>query len=178
MTRTFSADSSYPNGQLNNRELIGKLICSDAYIHYVLDVNSNYRFVDLCFERVLGRSALQTELYQWSSLLTSRELETFAQKLISCDEHLKAFGNDREPHRRSQTLSSSLQGLPAFAKEASTKRYIEERLINQFAPSGYFRLPTTWTRKVGAVLAVAEGIEIAHIIVTIAISAFSSEFSG
>lgn len=171
-----SVDSSYLNGQLTTRELICKLICSDMYINYILSVNSNYRFVELCFERVLGRSALQEEIFQWSSLLASEGLESFAKKLTSCDEYFAAFGNNRVPYRRSEKISPSLQGLPAFPKELSSKRYMGEGMINQYYPTP-FSVPTkvpAWAGKAGAVLAVAGSIEIARILVTLALSAYGS----
>lgn len=168
-------DSAYLNGELNTKELVCKMICSDMYVNYILSTNSNYRFVELCFERVLGRIATQTETFKWSSLIASEGLEAFADKLTTSDEYDQAFGNDIVPHRRSEKMSPSDQGLPALPKELSAKRYQGEGLINQFTPTPYFmdRTPD-WAKKAGAVLIVAGSIEIARIIIMLALSAIGS----
>lgn len=170
-----AVDSAYLHGQFNTRELICKMICSDMYINYILSVNSNYRFVELCFERVLGRPATQKETFTWSSLLASEGLEAFADKLTSSEEYVAAFGNDSVPHRRSEKVSPSDQGLPALPKELSAKRYQGEGMVNQYTPMPYIVDGTPdWAKKAGAVLTVAGCIEIGRIIVTIALGAFGS----
>ena len=175
MFHNTALDSAYLDGQFNTRELICKMICSDMYINYILSVNSNYRFVQLCFERVLGRPASQSETFTWSSLLASEGLESFADKLTTSDEYVAAFGNDTVPHRRSEKVSPSDQGLPALPKELSSKRYQGEGMVNQYTPMPYIiDLTPAWAKKVGAVLTVAGGIEIARIVITLALGAFGS----
>jgi len=58
-------DSKYLNGDFTVRDLVREFICSDMYTNYILAMNSNYRFVQLCFERVLGREATQAETFRW-----------------------------------------------------------------------------------------------------------------
>ena len=81
MFHNSAVDSAFLNGQLTTRELIRQMICSDMYINYILSVNSNYRFVELCFERVLGRPATQKETFTWSSLLASEGLDAFVARI-------------------------------------------------------------------------------------------------
>ncbi len=116
-------DSAYLDGQLTTRQLVGKLLASEMYRDYILLVNSNFRFVALCFERVLGRSATDAEVRSWSSLLATEGLDSFAKNLVHSDEYEAAFGEEIVPHRRSRKLSPSDQGLPALPAEASVKRY-------------------------------------------------------
>lgn len=166
-------DSAYLDGQLTTREFVCKLLSSQMYTDYLLAVNSNYRFVQLCFERVLGRTATQDETYKWSSLIASQGITAFAKKLTSCDEYIMAFGDNNVPFRRSQAISSSNQGLPALPKELSFKRYQGEGLINQF--SGYSPyIPRPWMLKAGAVITVASAIEIVRILLTVAAEALGT----
>ena len=175
MFHNSAVDSAFLNGQLTTRELIRQMICSDMYINYILSVNSNYRFVELCFERVLGRPATQKETFTWSSLLASEGLEAFADKLTNSEEYVAAFGNDTVPYRRSEKVSPSAQGLPALPKELSAKRYQGEGMVNQYTPMPYIVDSTPdWAKKVGAVITVAGVIEIGRIIVTLALGAFGS----
>lgn len=176
--RNASLDSRFLNGQLTTRELIRDMLCSDMYINFILANNSNFRFVALCFERVLGRPALQDEVYQWSSLLASEGLNSFAAKLTGSAEYLEAFGDDVVPFRRSEKLSSSDQDMPALPKELSIKRYVGPGNVNQLNPTG----PSTWVnnqppaiaRNAGAVLTVAGVLELVRIVATVALDAFST----
>ena len=116
-------DSAYMEGRLNTRQFVCRLLSSEMYRDYILLVNSNYRFVELCFERVLGRPASESERMTWSSLLATEGLEVFAQKLTESDEYNVAFGENRVPTRRSAKISPSKQGLPALPESESRKRY-------------------------------------------------------
>ena len=168
-------DSQYLKGNLTVRDLVREFICSDMYTNYILAMNSNYRFVQLCFERVLGREATQLETYRWSSLLASEGLRNFAEQLTESDEYNAAFGDYIVPYRRSLNLSPSDQGLPALPKELSVKRYYGEGLYNQQFPGLPFGgLPPEWLQKAGAVLIVAGCIELVRIFLTIAWGAFTS----
>ncbi len=176
--RNEKRDSRFLNGQLNTREMICEMLCGDMYATFILPTNSNFRFVSLCFERVLGRSATQGEVFKWSSLLASEGLNAFAEKLTSSDEYIAAFGDDTVPYRRSVGLFSSEQNMPALPKELSIKRYTGPGNENQYYPSG----PSTWdngqppaiARKAGAVLAVAGAMELVRIVATVAFEAFGT----
>ncbi|MDJ0511631.1 MAG: phycobilisome rod-core linker polypeptide [Crocosphaera sp.] len=175
----LSLNSRFLNGELNTRQFVCELLCSEMYQDYILATNSNYHFVTLCFERVLGRPPEQQEKFQWSSFLATQGLRAFAENLTSTEEYLKEFGEDLIPTRRSLKLFSSDQNLPALPKEQSIKRYQGEGNINQFGPNYYGSvlrwqgtMPPTLVRKAGAVLTVAGAIEITRIIIIIALAAF------
>lgn len=171
-------DSAYLNGELTTRELVRDLLQSEMYRDYILMVNSNYRFVALTFERVLGRDATGDEQRAWSSLLATEGLGGFAKALTSCDEYSEAYGDDKVPARRSESLFSSRQCLPALPKEASAKRYKGDGSV------GFIGLGpdiSTWgwegskppekLRKAGAVLTVAGTLEVARVLLTMVASA-------
>lgn len=121
--RNSQIDSAYLNGDLTTRQLVCALLQSEMYRDYILMVNSNYRFVSLSFERVLGRDATAEEQRAWASLLATTGLSGFAKALTSCDEYTEAYGEDKVPTRRSEGLVSSRLCLPALPKEASERRY-------------------------------------------------------
>ena len=174
-------DSMFLSGELTTRQFVCELLCSEMYQDYILGTNSNYHFVTLCFERVLGRPPEQQEMFQWSSFLATEGLRAFAEQLTESDEYMAAFGDDTVPTRRSLKLFSSDQNLPALPKEQSIKRYTGEGNINQYEPSYYGsvlpwegKLPPRLARKVGVVVVVAGTIEIIRLLLTIAISAYST----
>ncbi|MBT9315551.1 phycobilisome rod-core linker polypeptide [Leptothoe spongobia] len=175
-----SLDSAYLNGEITTQELVRELLCSDMFVNYILATNSNYRFVQLCFERVLGRPAIQSEVFKWSSLLASEGIRSFADKLTGSDEYVAAFGPYQVPGRRSIKLSPSDQDLPALPKELSSKRYQGEGNENQFNfvgaanPLWEGNMPPAIIRKIGAVLTVAGVIEVTRLLLTVALGAITA----
>lgn len=152
-------ESLYLNGELTTRQFIYELLNSDMFVNYIFATNSNFRFVELCFERVLGRKGTQSEIYKWSSLLASQGLPAFSEQLVNSDEYSAAYGDNVVPFRRSRYISSSNQGLPALPKELSEKRYQR---------SDFLGLPPELVRKAGAVVTVAGVIELVRIVATVA----------
>lgn len=176
-----SLDSAYLNGELTTRDMVAELICSDMYVNFILATNSNFRFVALCCERVLGRKASANECMKWSSLLATDGLKAFASTLTDSDEYTNAFGDHCVPGLRSMNLFSSNQNMPALPKELSIKRYMGDGNEAQyFGGSGGSllpwegSLPPALARKIGAVLIVAGALEIARIFLTVAFLAFTS----
>ena len=171
-------DSKYLSGETTVRETVEALLSSEMYRDYILMVNSNYHFVTICFERVLGRSPLQSEIFKWSSLLASSSLENFAASLTSSTEYMEAFGEDEVPCLRSGTLFTSNQNTPALPMTQSLKRYTgpgndtqwDGCRINTWGSNE----PPKIVRKAGAVFAVAGTIEMVRIAATIVLAAFST----
>ena len=176
--RNEALDSAYLDGRLTTRQLVCKLLSSEMYQDYIFAVNSNYRFVELCFERVLGRPASQSETMTWSSFLATQGLGGFAEALTTSEEYNTVFGDDQVPARRSAKLFSSSQGLPALPELASNKRYNgpgrEAQKYGYTGGSTYAwdgSRPPALLRKIGAVLVVAGVIEVTRVVLTIAASA-------
>ena len=173
-------DSAYLDGRMTTRELVRELLCSDMYVNYILSVNSNYRFVELCFERVLGRKATQSERLTWSSFLATEGLQAFARQLTDSEEYIVAFGDHIVPYRRSLALSSSDQGLPALPKEASIKRYTGPGNELQYLQLSQSMLRWNGSalpepiRKIFAIATVVGAVEVARIVAVIAWSAYTN----
>ena len=179
----LALDSAYLKGQLTTRQLVRNLLCSEMFRDYILAVNSNYRFVALCFERVLGRPATDAEVRGWSSLLATEGLHTFATQLVNSDEYTSAFGENLIPTRRSQKLSPSHQGLPALPESASMKRYDgpgrKNPKLSWYGPSQSSlpwegNLPPKLVRQIGAIFAVAGAIEVARLLLIFVLSALGT----
>ena len=176
-----SLDSAYLNGELTTREMVAELLCSDMYVNFILATNSNFRFVALCCERVLGRKASSEECMKWSSLLATDGLNAFATALTASEEYTNAFGEHGVPGLRSMSLFSSNQNMPALPKELSIKRYTGDGNEAQyFGGSGGSllpwegSLPPAAVRKVGGLLAKAGAIALAGLVLFAAFAAFSS----
>ena len=116
-------DSAFLNAQISTRELVRDLISGGLYRDWIFTNNSPYRFVELCFERVLGRPASRQESMRWASKLSVEGLNAFAEALTSTDEYLKAFGKDRVPARRCDGIPSSSMGLASLSFKTFMVRY-------------------------------------------------------
>ncbi|MCH2247430.1 MAG: phycobilisome rod-core linker polypeptide [Crocosphaera sp.] len=59
--RQVNLESQLKNGQITVRDFIRGLLLSDSFRRLNYDTNSNYRFVEICIQRVLGRYPYNNE---------------------------------------------------------------------------------------------------------------------
>lgn len=154
--RNHTLDSAYLNNQLTTQDIVRELICSDMFVECFLAANSNYRFVQLCFERALGRPATKSEVLQWRALLASEGIETFAKALTTSDEYLNAFGVDQIPHQRSLKLFSNEQSLPVPQQSGNSIWLGESADLSNDA-----------LRRVGGWMTVAGAIAASYMVITV-----------
>ncbi|WP_008308963.1 phycobilisome rod-core linker polypeptide [Leptolyngbya sp. PCC 6406] len=136
--RQVALESQLCNGQLTVRDFIRGLLLSDSFRRLVFDTNSNYRFAELCIQRVLGRSIYnQREPLAWSIVLATKGLAGFVNALLDSEEYLNHFGDACVPHQRRRILPQRAQGELPFARMA---RY-DSHHLDQLLRSGQLRSP-------------------------------------
>ncbi|NEP59450.1 MAG: phycobilisome rod-core linker polypeptide CpcG [Symploca sp. SIO2G7] len=127
-------ESQLRSNQITVREFIRGLVTADSFRRYVYDCNNNYRFVQLCVQRILGRDIYdQSEARAWSIVLATKGLIGFIDALLDSDEYLDAFGDDTVPYQRRRILPQRKTGELPFARMA---RYGPEHL-EQLVELGY-----------------------------------------
>jgi len=127
--RQLPLESQLRNGQITLRDFIRKLLLSDSFRRLNYDTNNNYRFVELCIQRVLGRSPYnQQEKLAWSTVLATRGLQGFVNELLATDEYLQAFGEDAVPYQRRRILPQRDLGDLPFARMARYDHYHLQQL--------------------------------------------------
>jgi phycobilisome rod-core linker protein len=127
--RQVTLESQLRNGQLTMRDFIRKLLLSDSFRRLNYDTNNNYRFVELCIQRVLGRSPYnREEKLAWSIVLATQGLQGFVDELLSTEEYLQAFGEDTVPYQRRRILPQRDLGDLPFARMARYDRYHLDQL--------------------------------------------------
>ena len=163
-TRLKALESQLRNGQITVRDFIRELLVSAHFRVRNYDTNNNYRFVQMCFQRVLGRDVENDrEKMAWSIVLATQGLEGFANELVNSDEYLDNFGFQTVPFQRRRSIAQRAIGEVSFEHMA---RYDANHLAqlkalgNDFSGgSGGFTvgggLPPEGARKVGAVLTYA-----------------------
>ena len=185
--RQKELESQLRSGQITVRDFIQGLALSESFRRRNYEVNNNYRFVQMCIQRILGRDVYNhKEQLSWSIVLATSGLRGFIDALLNSEEYMTNFGYDIVPYQRRRILPQRSSGNLPFAR---MPRYGEDhRAILE--EMGYFRpdfkpldLPVVawdWQqsssavgiRMTGAIIAILGSLLLSAIFVLIALSAW------
>ncbi|MGD1865203.1 MAG: phycobilisome rod-core linker polypeptide [Phormidesmis sp.] len=91
--------------QITVRDFIRGLLLSNTFIDSFYNKNSNYRFVEHCVEKVLGRRVYSDrEKIAWSAVVMTKGVQGFVDDLLNSDEYIENFGENTVPYHRRRTL--------------------------------------------------------------------------
>jgi phycobilisome rod-core linker protein len=138
--RQVALESQLRTGQITVRDFIRGLVLSDSFRRLNYETNSNYRFVEMCIQRVLGRQVYNNrERLAWSIVLATKGLIGFVDDLLNTEEYLSQFGDMTVPYQRRRVLPQRLQGELPFARMA---RYDQQHLrqLQQLEQSRFWNL--------------------------------------
>ena len=117
-------ESQLRAGQITVRDFIRGLATSGSFRDLVYDHNNNYRFVQICVQRILGRNVYNDrEKMAWSIVLATKGLQGFIDDLLNSDEYLENFGDNIVPYQRRRILSQQRQGEVPFSQMARYDEY-------------------------------------------------------
>lgn len=140
-------ESQLRNGQITVRDFVRGLLLSKTFYNSFYEKNSNYRFVEQCVQRILGRDVYnEKEKIAWSIVVATKGVQGFVDKLLNSDEYLENFGYDTLPYQRRRTLASrdsgeipfniksprydeyhrAILGFPQIIWQSEVKRYIPQ----------------------------------------------------
>jgi phycobilisome rod-core linker protein len=106
-------ESQLRNGQITVRDFVRSLCLSDTFTKSFYDLNSNYRFVEHCLNKILGRAPYsEKEKIAWSIVIATKGRAGFIDDLLGSDEYLEAFGDSILPYQRRRTLPSGAVETP------------------------------------------------------------------
>lgn len=112
-------ESQLRSGQITVKDFIRGLLLSDSFRRLVYESNNNYRFVEICVQRVLGRNVYgDREKLAWSIVLATKGLSGFVDALLNSDEYLDNFGETTVPYQRRRILPQRTKGDVTFAHMA------------------------------------------------------------
>nr|YP_010336669.1 phycytochrome bilisome rod-core linker protein [Rhodospora sordida]UNJ15075.1 phycytochrome bilisome rod-core linker protein [Rhodospora sordida] len=124
-TRQPFLESQLRFNQITIKDFVKGLILSDAFRKLNYDANNNYRFVEMCVQRVLGRDIYnERERLAWSIVVAEKGIATFVNMLLDSDEYMENFGDATVPYQRRRYLFSRSSGEMPF--NLKTPRYGEE----------------------------------------------------
>lgn len=117
--RQIILESQLRTGMITVREFIRGLVLSDSFRRLNYDVNNNYRFVEICVQRVLGRKIYSDrEKFAWSIVLATKGIAGFITELLNSEEYLDNFGDHTVPFQRRRILPQRSRGELPFERMA------------------------------------------------------------
>jgi phycobilisome rod-core linker protein len=134
--RQTTLESQLKSGQITVRAFIRGLALSQTFRERNYECNNNYRFAQMCVQRILGREVYNDrEKIAWSIVLATKGLQGFIDSLLNSQEYLSNFGDDTVPYQRRRILPQRMQGEMPFAR---MPRYGSD-YRQQLEKIGYFR---------------------------------------
>nr|YP_010197959.1 phycobilisome rod-core linker polypeptide [Gracilaria multipartita]UAD86375.1 phycobilisome rod-core linker polypeptide [Gracilaria multipartita] len=101
--------------QIKVKDFIKGLLLSESFLTFNYNVNNNYRFVEMCIQRVLGRDIYnQREKLAFSIVIASKGLKTFFKILLDSDEYIENFGDNTVPYQRRRVIAQRSKGEVPF----------------------------------------------------------------
>ncbi|MGF1497730.1 MAG: phycobilisome rod-core linker polypeptide [Elainellaceae cyanobacterium] len=160
-------ESQLRSGQITVKDFIRGLATSEVFRARIYDVNNNYRFVQMCVRRILGREVYNDrEKLSWSIVLATKGLNGFIDELLNTEEYQNNFGDNIVPYQRRRILPQRSEGDLPFARmtrygEDYRDQLPQQVLYNPFERFNFqkFVTRTNW-RAVSGVLALTAVIVI------------------
>jgi phycobilisome rod-core linker protein len=99
--RQVQLESQLKNRAITVRDFIRGLAKSEVFRRLVVDTNSNYRLVEVCLKRLLGRAPYsKDEEIAWSIKVATLGWSQFVDALIDSEEYQTNFGDNTVPYQR------------------------------------------------------------------------------
>nr|UAD84130.1 phycobilisome rod-core linker polypeptide [Gracilaria changii] len=119
--------------QIKVKDFIKGLLLSESFRVLNYNFNNNYRFVEMCIQRVLGRDIYnQREKLAFSIIVASKGLKAFFNTLLDSDEYIENFGDNTVPYQRRRVIAQRSKGEVPF--NLKTPRMGKDFLLKQGMP--------------------------------------------
>nr|YP_009396160.1 phycobilisome rod-core linker polypeptide [Melanothamnus harveyi]ARW65351.1 phycobilisome rod-core linker polypeptide [Melanothamnus harveyi] len=134
MNRQTFLESQLRFNQITIKDFVKGIVMSSQFRYLNYDVNNNYRFVEICIQRILGRDVYnEREKLAFSIIIASKGLEEFVNILLNSDEYVENFGEDTVPYQRRRIIFQRNKGEVPF--NLKTPRIDYTFLSKQFMPT-------------------------------------------
>ena len=101
-------ESRLGNGDINLKEFIEGLGCSELYLKEFYTPYPNTKAIELGTKHFLGRAPVnQKEIQKYNKILASQGLKAFIGAMVNSMEYAQVFGEDTVPYRRFPTLPAA-----------------------------------------------------------------------
>ncbi|OKH19768.1 phycobilisome rod-core linker polypeptide [[Limnothrix rosea] IAM M-220] len=178
VNRKRELESQLKNRQITVRDFVRGLLLSDTFRQRNVDVNNNYRLVQMTVQRVLGREVYsEQEKIAWSIVIATKGFQGFVDELLESDEYFASFGLDTVPYQKRRILPQQSQGDLPTARMPRYGNDHRDRLIAQ----GYFSnkpleeapwVAPAWVTLVGKTIVFSGAAALIALTVATALAAF------
>ena len=101
-------ESKLKNNDINLKEFIEELGCSQVYIKEFYTPYPNTKVIELGTKHFLGRAPRdQVEIRKYNQILATLGIKGFVNAMVNSDEYIELFGDDTVPYRRFPTLPAA-----------------------------------------------------------------------
>ena len=101
-------ESRLANNEINVKEFIEGLGCSELYIREFYAPYPNTKVIEQGTKHFLGRAPLnQREIQKYNKILASQGIKAFISAMVNSMEYAQVFGEDTVPYRRFPTLPAA-----------------------------------------------------------------------
>ena len=115
ITKDPFLESQLRFNQIKVKDFIVALLLSDSFRYLNYDVNNNYRLVEMCVQRVLGRDVYnEREKLAYAVILADKGFEYFVKLLINSEEYVENFGETVVPYQRRRVIAQRSKGEIPF----------------------------------------------------------------
>jgi phycobilisome rod-core linker protein len=122
-------ESQLRSGQITVRDFIRGLCLSNTFTNSFYNLNSNYRVVEHCVQKLLGRDVYnESEKIAWSIVIATKGRAGFINELLNSDEYLENFGDNTVPFHRRRVLPSGVSELPFNIQSPRYDEYYRGKL--------------------------------------------------
>jgi phycobilisome rod-core linker protein len=142
VNRQQHLESQLKNRSITVRDFVRGIAKSEAFYKLVVECNNNYRLVEVCLKRFLGRPPYnKDEEIAWSIKIGTSGFYGFVDALIDSEEYTEAFGDFTVPYQRKR-----MEGRPI---NLVTPRYGEDyrEIVGTVKTDWRFTLDKFYSRK-------------------------------
>ncbi|PSN10681.1 phycobilisome rod-core linker polypeptide CpcG [filamentous cyanobacterium CCP5] len=98
-------------GQITVRDFIRGLALSKTFYNSFYEKNSNYKFVEHCVQKILGREVYSDrEKIAWSIKVATKGIAGFIDELLDSEDYIQNFGYTTVPYQRRRILPGRAEG--------------------------------------------------------------------
>ena len=145
-TRDPFLESQLRFNQIKVKDFIVSLVLSDSFRYLNYDVNNNYRIVEMCVQRILGRDVYNDrEKLAFSIILAEKGFEAFIKFLVNSEEYIENFGETIVPYQRRRIIAQRSKGEKpfnlktprlnfSFANKQNTAQLLSSVAVRKFRP--------------------------------------------
>lgn len=120
--RQITLETQLKNRSITVRDFVRGLAKSERFYELVVVSNNNYRLVEMCLKRLLGRAPYnRDEEIAWSIQIATQGWGSFVDTLLNSEEYDRAFGDNTVPYQRKRMSDRPFSFTPRYGADYRDK---------------------------------------------------------